>query len=101
MTEETRGNIWLVDGRDKTHQAAASYPRAVDVGFVVDIVAVGTVILEVHYYFLFSSLCMGISNYTPAETCVLGYNVLQLFCIYSLCYVSCYLAREVCFVLLH
>jgi hypothetical protein len=32
MIEENRGNFWLVDGRDISHQAPTSYPRAVDVG---------------------------------------------------------------------
>jgi len=58
MTEENRCNIWLVDGRDISHQAPTSYPRAVDVGFVVDSVALGTIIVEAHYfYFLLSILC--------------------------------------------
>jgi len=35
------------------------------------------------------------------QTIFLGYIVLQLFCIYSLCYVWCYFAREICSVPLH
>jgi hypothetical protein len=31
----------------------------------------------------------------------LRYIMLQLFCIYSLCYMQCYFVREICFVLLH
>ena len=31
----------------------------------------------------------------------LRYIVLQLFCIYNLCYMLCYFVREICFVFLH
>ena len=31
----------------------------------------------------------------------LRYIVLQLFCIYNLCYMQCYFARKICSVLLH
>ena len=34
------------------------------------------------------------------QTMFLGYTVLQLFCIYNLCYMWCYFAREMRFVLL-
>jgi len=82
MTEENRGNFWLVDGRYITHQAPTSYPRTVDVGFVVDSVAVGTIILEIHYYyFLLSILCRVFTIIHVKETVFLGYAVLQLFCI--------------------
>ena len=35
------------------------------------------------------------------QTMFLGYTVLQLFYIYSLCYMQCYFTCEICFVLLH
>ena len=35
------------------------------------------------------------------QTMFLGYIVLQLFCIYNLCYMQCYFTHEICFVLLH
>jgi hypothetical protein len=34
-------------------------------------------------------------------TMFLEYIVLQLFCFYNLCYLQCYFARQICFVLLH
>ena len=37
-------------------------------------------------------------NFTP-ESVFLGYIVLQLFCIYNLCYMYCHFAREICVVL--
>ena len=35
------------------------------------------------------------------QTMFSGHTVLQLFSIYNLCYMSCYFAQEICFVLLH
>ena len=35
------------------------------------------------------------------QTMSLGCTLLQLFCIYNLCYMQCYLARKICSVLLN
>ena len=51
---------------------------------------------------LFITFMQSIYNYIYGkQTLLLGYTVLQLFCIYSLCYMQCYFVREICFVLLH
>jgi hypothetical protein len=36
-----------------------------------------------------------IYNYIPKQTMILRYTVLQLFCVDSLCYMSCYFARAI------
>ena len=48
-----------------------------------------------------SPLCRVFTILYLAETMFLGYEVLQLFRIYSLCYIYCYFVHEMCFVLLH
>jgi len=42
-----------------------------------------------------------IYSYILETTMLLGYVGLQLYCIYNLCYMWRYFARETCFVLLH
>ena len=69
---QNRGNIWLVDGRDITRQAATSYPRAVDVGFVVDSVAVGRLFWKSIIIFLLSILC---GVFTVCATCHVIWHV--------------------------
>jgi hypothetical protein len=50
---------------------------------------------------LSSSLCGVFTTTYLKHTMFLRYILLQLFCIYSLCYMQCYFVREICFVLLH
>ena len=63
--------------------------------------------LYLYTYKLFSTTVLvftfmqGITITYLKQTVFLGYIILQLFCIYSLCYMSCYFAREMCFVPLH
>ena len=50
---------------------------------------------------LLSYLCRVFTIVYLKQTIFLGYLVLQLFCIYNLCYKSCYFTHEICFVILH
>ena len=50
---------------------------------------------------LFSPLCRVFTIIYLKQIMFLGHLVLHLFCIYSLCYMYCYTASEVYFVLLH
>jgi len=48
---------------------------------------------------LSSALCTVFAIIYLKQTMFFGYIVLQLFCIYSPCYMSCYFTHEICFVL--
>jgi hypothetical protein len=50
---------------------------------------------------LLSLFCRVFTIMYLKQTMFLGYIMLQLFCIYSLCYMWCYLAHETCSLLLH
>jgi hypothetical protein len=49
---------------------------------------------------LLSRLCMVFTIIHLKQTMFIGYIGLQLFCIFSLCYMFCYFSSEICFVLL-
>ena len=48
---------------------------------------------------LSSPLCSVFTITYLQQNTLLRYTMLQLFCIYSLCYIQCYFAPEICFVL--
>jgi len=50
---------------------------------------------------MLSLLCRVFTIIYLKQTTFLGYRVLQLFCIYNLCYIKCFFAPEICFVLSH
>jgi hypothetical protein len=41
-----------------------------------------------------------IYNYIPETNHFIGHTVLHIFCIYNLCYMQCYFAHEICFIIL-
>ena len=65
-----------------------------NVSIVFDVVVIIIIII-------LSPLCRVFTILYLAETMFLWYEVLHLFCIYSLCYIYCYFVHEICFVLLH
>jgi hypothetical protein len=62
-------------------------------GFIIIIIIIIIILL--------TTLLQGVYKYIHETNYVLGHVVLQLFCIYSLCYTLFYFACEVCFVLVH
>ena len=76
---------WLMHGRTWTRTWHTTQGASTTTSF--EIVTCRLLLFLLLLLTLLSITCMqGIYNYIPKQTTFLGYKVLQLFCIYNLCY---------------